>query len=445
MSLLRVQKSGPLRGTLRVPSDLQIGQEALLWAALAEGNSELRGLSPRADHRVLSVALRALGVPLAEVEGGAHVQGVGLRGLRLPSGALDAKGSRSTLEILSALLAGQNFGTRIEAQGAARAHPLRTVIEPLRERGAQIAGASGADGGLTAPVAVAPLLQHERLSAVEIEIPNGDPATKRALLISGLYADGVTAIQEGLLSRDHTERALLALGAPIETMGPLTLLDTSVLTPRFSGFQWQIPGDFSLAAYVIALALAVPGSDVTLEGVSVNRSRTAFLAVLRHAGAEIDVTPKGDLAGDEPVGDIRVRASTLRGGRVLGELALRMLDDVPAFAALCVASKARFSLRDAGALRTRDGDLLRGVAQLVRAFGGECTDYEDGFDLDPAPALSAASVSADTVVSLKLLGLVLALCAHGESQIAGAEEFEAFCPGLLPALCTLGAPIVETR
>jgi 3-phosphoshikimate 1-carboxyvinyltransferase len=264
-------------------------------------------------------------------------------------------------------------------------------------------------------------------------------------LISGLYAQGVTAIQEGLLSRDHSERALLALGAPIETMGPLTLLDTSLVTPHFDAFSWHIPGDFSLAAYVIALALAVPGSDVTIEGVGVNRSRTAFLAVLAHAGAAVEVTPKGDAAGDEPVADIRVSSSRLRGGRVMGELALRLLDDVPAFAALCAASKARFSLRDAGALRTRDGDLLKGTTQMLRAFGAECTHYDDGLDIDAPVELHATSVSADTVMPLKLLGLVLGLCAEGETRIDAAHEVEAFCPGLLASLALLGAPIAETR
>jgi 3-phosphoshikimate 1-carboxyvinyltransferase len=445
MTDLRVTRSGPLRGRLRVPSDLQIGQEALLWAALAEGPSSLSGLSAREDHRALISALRALGVPIAEVTGGAHVSGVGLHGLSMPSGALDAGASPSTLEIISALLAPQRFGTRIEARGAARTHPLATVLLPLRERGAQIAGKSGEQGALTAPVAVAPLLSSERLLPIEIEIPNGDAATKRALLISGLYADGVTAIQEGLLSRDHTERALLALGAPIETMGPLTLLDTSLATPRFLGFSWRIPGDFSLAAYVIALGLAVPGSDLWLEDVGVNRSRTAFLDVLRHSGANIDVVPKGDAAGAEPVADIRVRASSLRGSRALGELSLRLLSDVPAFAALCVSHKARLSLRDAGTLRAREGDLLKGTVQMLRAFAIECTDYEDGFDVDPAKALRASSVSADTALSLKLLGLVLGLCAEGETQIAGAADLEAFCPGLVASLRGLGAPIVETR
>jgi 3-phosphoshikimate 1-carboxyvinyltransferase len=445
MSTLSLTRSAALRGSLRLPSDLQIGQEALLWAALAEGASELTGLSPRDDHRVLCAALRALGVPIAEVMGGAHVQGVGLKGLRMPSGALDAEASVSTLELLSALLSGQAFGTRVEARAEARTHPLRTVIEPLRSRGAQIAGKSGEGDLLTAPVAVAPLLAHERLAPVEIEIPNGDAATKRALLISGLYADGVTAIQEGLLSRDHTERALLALGAPIETMGPLTLLDTSLLTPRFAGFRWRIPADFSLAAHVIALALALPGSDVLLEDVGVNPSRTAFLAVLRHGGAEIEVTPKGDTAGDEPVADIRVRASALRGSRILGELALRLASDVPAVVALAMCAKSRLSLRDLGSLRAREGDVLKRAAQLLRAFGGECTDYEDGLDIDPVSRLAATTVSADTPRPLKLLGLVLGLCAEGETRIEDGHELDAFCPGLLKGLRALGAPIAETR
>lgn len=445
MTRWQITRSGPLRGKLRVPSDLQIGQEALLWAALGEGTSKLSGLSPRADHRALCALLRALGVPIAEVAEGAHVSGVGLKGLRMPSGALDAGDSPSTLEIAAALIAAQRFGTRIEAQGRARTHALRTVLEPLRARGAQIAGKSGDDGSLTAPVAVAPLLADERLAAVEIEIPNGDPATKRALLISGLYAEGPTAIQEGLLSRDHTERALLALGAPIETMGPMTLLDTSIATPHFAAFDWHMPGDFSLAAYVIALALASPGSDVLIEQVGINRSRTAFLDALRFSGAEIEVTPKGELAGGEPVADIRVRASRLRGARVLGELALRLSDDVPAFVALCAAADGRLSVRDIAPLRAREGDLLKGMTQLLRAFSAECTSYEDGLDVDPAPGLRASTVSSDTPVALKLCALVLGSCAEGETSIEGAEELEAFCPGLAAGLIRLGAHIVETR
>ncbi|HEX6241765.1 MAG TPA: hypothetical protein VFZ61_12745 [Polyangiales bacterium] len=434
-------RARPLRGRLRLPSDLHIGQEALLWAALGEGHSQLSDLSPRAEHRALIAALRQLGVGIAEVEGGVHVAGVGLRGLRAPPGALDAGESPTCVEILAALLAGQLFGTRIEARGEARQHSLRTLVPPLRERGAQIAGTSGEAGTLTAPVAVAPLLADESLAAVEIEIPSGDPATKRALLISGLFTRGVTAIQEGLLSRDHTERALLALGLPVQTLGPLTLLDTTDAAPSWPGLQWQIPGDFSLAAHVIAAALAVPGSDVVIEQVGLNRSRTGFLDALRHAGAEITLTPKGDCAGDEPVGEIRVRSSRLRGIRVLGELGQRLLDDVPAFLALSAACTGRITLRDVGALRLWAGDPLKQCVQVLRAFGLECTEYEDGVDLErPAPP-HGNTLAGDAAAPQKLLGLTLGLAAEGETWLTRAETLDALYPGLRAALVGVGADI----
>lgn len=441
MSRWRVHGQTALRGALRVPSDLHIGQEALVWAALAEGHSQLSGLSPRAEHRALIAALRELGVGIAEVPGGVHVAGVGLSGLKLPKGALSAGESPSTVELLAALLAGQRFGTRIEARGEAQRHSLRTLLPPLRARGAQIAGRTGENDALTAPVAVAPLLPSETLAPVEIEIPSGDAATKRALLISGLFARGPTAIQEGLLSRDHTERALSALGAPIETLGPLTLLDTSDMAPHWQGFHWHIPGDFSLAAYVIAAACAIPGSDVTLLDVGLNRSRGALFDALRHVGADIHVTPKGDCAGDEPLGEIRVRSAKLRGIKALGELAQRLFEDVPAFVALCAASSGRIMLRDAGGLRLWAGDPLKQSAQLLRAFGAECTDYEDGLDIDGPSSLQGTQVPADALPPIKLLGLTLGLCAQGETTLPNAGGLDALYPGLRDALSALGAGI----
>lgn len=436
-----VRGGAPLRGTLRLPSDLQIGQEALVWAALAEGASHLRGLSPGSEQRTLIQALRAMGVGIAEVNDGVHVAGVGLHGLCMPAGALSAGESPTTLELLAALLSAQHFGTRIEASGRALRHSLRTVLPLLRARGAQIAGRSAEDGDVTAPVAVAPLLEHERLSPVEIDIPSGDASAKRALLISGLFARGATVLNEGLLSRDHTERALLALGAPIETMGPLTLLDTSDAAPHWQGFTWRLPCDFSLAAYVIAAALGIAGSDVLLEDVALNRSRTAFFDALRHVGADITVTPKGDQAGNEPIGDIRVRASRLGAVKAMGELAQRLLDDVPALAALGAASRGRIMLRDAAALRLGGENVLKASVQVLRAFGAECTEYEDGFDLECSAPLHGAVLGPELPVSAKLLALALGLIAPGETQLSHADELDALYPGLRESLRALGTSI----
>jgi 3-phosphoshikimate 1-carboxyvinyltransferase len=450
MSRLRVWRAGPLRGRLELPGDLHVGQEAILWAALADSPSLLTGLSARRDHGLLAAALRELGVPIADTPGGLRIAGVGLSGLKMPRGALDAGDSPSTLELLTALLAAQPFGTRVLASGAAAEHPLRTVIEPLRARGAHVRGSSlraprpgqSELGDAFAPVAAAPRLPDEPLSEVEIQIPDGDPATKRALLISGLHTRGITAIAEGLLSRDHVERALVALGVPVETLGGMTLLDTSELVPRWSGFTWHVPGDPQLFAYLTALSAALPGSDVTFANVLVNRSRSSFLEVLAQAGARIDITPRGDVAGNEPVAEVRVRSGAVRSLRLAGELTFRLLEEACALFALAPALGGRASLRDAAALRARPGDPLRKATLLARGFGVECTEFADGFDLDPASELRGQVLSlAGESGEHALLSLCLGLVAGGETVLSAAGALDALYPELVGALAALGAGI----
>jgi 3-phosphoshikimate 1-carboxyvinyltransferase len=437
---LRVTPKRPLRGTLRLPGDRHIGQLALLWAALADGESLVAGLASTEDHLRLCDALRAMGVNVAWTDAGVRVMGVGLRGLKLPKGALKAGASASTLEILTALLAAQHFGTRIEAEGAALEHSLRTVIGPLRARGAHVAGRNTEDGDVCAPVAVAPLLPGELLHEAEIDIPEGDAATKLALLVSGLYVPGVSVISEGTLSRDHAERALLALGVTIHTLGPVTLLERAEPLGTWPGFSWHIPGDFSLACYAMAAALAAPDSDLRIEGVSINRSRTAFLDLLRHAGAQVEVTPKGDAAGDEPLGDIRVRSSKLRGAKVSGELAQRLAADVGAVCALAPTLTGRLSVRDLASLRSRTPDPLRALGHALRQEGYECTEYDDGFDLERPPFMPLATAGTYAKSpEVALLRVLLALAAEEPCALDDVAHADALYPNFVESLAAVGA------
>lgn len=440
---LRIVRSGPLRGRARVAGDLHIGQQALVWAALGSGTSSLRGLAARTDHALLLDALRAFGVSVVQADEHIHVQGVGVTGLSLPRGALSAGDSVTTLELLVALLAGQHFGTRVEATGTARTHALQTLIVPLRERGAHVSGTRDGEGELSAPVAVAPLLEDERLEPAEIAIPSGDPATKLGLLISGLYARGVTAIDERMLSRDHVERALVALGAPVHTAGGMTLLDTTEGVPAWPGFVWDIPGDFTLAAFLLAAVLSVPGSDVRIEDVGLNPTRTAFLAALNGTGARVAVTPRGDAAGNEPIGNLRAQHGLLRAIRIGGEGAFRMLDELPAIAALAAVCRGRLSLRDVGALRMRRPDALKATIGVLAQFGIAATVYDDGFELDPPGPLTAAHIAADVPPGQALLGCILGLSTDGETRIEGASRLDALYPGFIDTLVALGAPIVR--
>lgn len=444
MTRLRIRRSGPLVGRVSVAGDLHIGQQALLWAALAQGDSVISGLAARRDHQLLVTALGALGVALRAEGGSLHVTGVGLAGLSLPRGALHAGDSETTLELLVSLLAGQQFGTRVEASGQAAQHSLRTLVAPLRERGAHVAGKSTPDGDVRAPVSVAPLFADELLQSVEIGIPLGDPTTKLGLLISGLYARGVTAISEGMLSRDHVERALLSLGVPVQTAAGMTLLDTSEATadrPAWPGFQWHVPGDFTLATFLMAAALLVEGSDVQIAGVGLNPTRTAWLEALSGTGARIEVTPKGDTAGNEPLGDLRVKSSRLSRIRVGGERAFRMLDEVASLVALAPVCRERMAVRDVTSLRDRTPDALKTTAALLAQFGIECTAYQDGMDVDPPAQLRAAHIHGDTPPAQKLLACVLGLSAQGETQIDGAEQLDACYPGFVATLVDLGAAI----
>lgn len=438
---LRIRRSGPLCGTARVAGDLHIGQQALVWAALGEGESTLRGLAARSDHTLLVDLLRALGVEIRWHEQRCEVVGRGLRGLVMPRGALFSGDSTSTLELAVALLAGQRFGTRVEVADALRAGSLRTLILPLRERGAHVAGQRDDDGEVRPPVAVAPLLEDELLDEAEIAIPAGDPATKLGLLLSGLYARGVTAISEGMLSRDHAERALMTLGAPIQTAAGMTLLDTTEQAPNWQGFDWTVPGDFTLASFILAAALLVPGSDVRLTGVGLNPTRTALLEALRGTGARVAVQARGDVAGNEPLGDLRAQGSRLSRVRVGGERAFRMLDEVPALLALAAISSERLSLRDVGLLRGRSPDALKANIALLARFGVACTIYEDGLEIDPPAGLEGAALDAEIPAAQALLGCILGLVAEGETRIDGGAELDARYPGFVDTLISLGASI----
>ena len=226
MSRFVIRGGRALRGRLEVPGDKSIGHRALLFAALARGDSLIRGLSAGLDNRATADVLRALGVSLEETGEGVRVSGVGLHGLRMAKGALDCGNSGTSMRLLSGLLAGQRFGSRLVGDPSLSSRPMMRVVGPLRARGALIAGASGAKlDEVYAPISIAPLVEGESLLGLEYDMPVASAQVKSALLLSGLYAAGPTSLSEPVVSRDHTERMLAYLGAPIRVAGPMVQLD----------------------------------------------------------------------------------------------------------------------------------------------------------------------------------------------------------------------------
>ena len=226
MKRYRVRRSRALKGTARVPGDKSIGHRALIFTALARGRSRISGMSAGLDNRATADAFRKMGVSISD--GGRHIEvdGVGLHGLQMPTDVIDCGNSGTTIRLLAGLLSGQRFGTRLVGDESLSRRPMGRVIEPLRARGAHIAGTAGANKDeLYAPISIAPLVEGESLAGLEYDMPIASAQVKSALLLSGLYAKGPTAIVEPTISRDHTERMMLSLGVPLNTAGSMVVLD----------------------------------------------------------------------------------------------------------------------------------------------------------------------------------------------------------------------------
>lgn len=444
MKRYRVRSSGALRGEVRVPGDKSIGHRALLFAGLADGASTLHGLGGGLDNRATAHAMRALGAGV-EVDGtSARVRGAGLTRLRMPPGHIDCGNSGTTMRLLAGLLVAQPFGCRLIGDASLSRRPMGRVVAPLRARGGHIAGVSGSKPDeVYPPLSIAPLVEGETLRGLEYDMPVASAQVKTALLLSGLYARGPTALREPVLSRDHTERMLLALGVPLETAGTMTVLDPAGWDRRWSGFDWEVPGDLSSAAFVIAAALLVPGSEVALRSVGVNPTRTGILDVLRACGARVGVVPKGEGAGHEPTADLEVTHQGLRGARVGGELLVRMIDEVPALCALAAGIRGRTEIRDAAELRVKESDRLAIMAGVLQAFGVPCEELDDGMVIEGGGALQGAHVRSHGDHRVAMAAAILGLAAEGETVIDDVECVDTSFPAFPQMLRDLGGRLDE--
>jgi len=434
-----------------VPGDKSIGHRSLLFGALAEGTSTVRGLSGGLDNQATSDAMVAMGAKIEPAEdlgsGAVRIEGVGLRGLSMAQGPIDCGNSGTSMRLLAGLLSAQKFGTRLVGDESLTGRPMMRIVGPLRARGAHIAGVSGKKEGETyPPLSIAPLLEDEVLRGIEYDMPVASAQVKSALLLSGLYAGGPTALKEPTLSRDHTERMLVALGVPLETVGPMVMFDPAKFRGGWHAFDWTVPGDLSSAAFLIVASQVVPGSEMRLRGVGINPTRSGILDALRPMGAQASVEWKDAGAGDEPTGDISLRYTQLRGGLVGGEMLTRMIDEVPAFCAAAAVAKGRTEIRDAHELRVKESDRLDAMSSVLRAFGVEHTELDDGLIIEGsggAPLAGGARVASRGDHRIAMAAAILGLAADGETTVDDVGCVDTSFPGFAELLTKLGADVVQ--
>jgi 3-phosphoshikimate 1-carboxyvinyltransferase len=441
-SLLRVRRAGALRGTCSVPGDKSISHRALLFGALCRGTVDIRGLGLGGDNASTAGALRALGVPIAVSGALASVQGLGIGGLRESAAALDCGNSGTTMRMFCGLLAGRPFTSTLVGDPSLSRRPMGRVAKPLRLMGAQIDGHADAANPdrLLPPLTI----RGGNLQGIDYVLPVASAQLKSALVLAGLQAKGKTRIAEPGLSRDHTERMLRFLGAPIHVDAPSKRVEVDPVgwNGELRAMPVDVPGDLSSAAFLLVAAAIVPDSDVTVENVGLNPTRTGVLDVLRAMSANIEVVETGQAMG-EPVGRVRVRwAGPLRATTIAGDLALRSIDEIPALAVACAMAEGRSELSDLGELRVKESDRIACMARELARAGVEVTQSADGFTVvgRAGAAPKGGKVEPDRDHRIAMSGAILGLLADDETVVPSDDIATSF-PTFATLLQSLGADI----
>ncbi|MGH9657778.1 MAG: 3-phosphoshikimate 1-carboxyvinyltransferase [Bryobacteraceae bacterium] len=418
----RISPARRLSGSVRLPGDKSISHRYAMLGAIAQGPTRIRNYSTGADCHSTLGCVRALGIGV-DVEGEeVTIQGRGPDGLRAPEGDLDAGNSGSTIRMLSGILAGQKFFSRIAGDESLARRPMDRIMRPLAAMGASI---SARDGRFP-PLEIRPAA----LGPVEYTLPVPSAQVKTAILFAGLSATGPTRVHEPIRSRDHTEIALREFGAAIAIDGRTITLEGPA---RLAGRDLVVPSDLSSAAFFLVAALLVPGSELRLEGVGLNPTRSALLDFLLSMGAPIRVLNLTTSNG-ERVGDIRVASAPVRGGVIEGDMTAALIDEIPVLAVLGAASEEGLEIRDAAELRIKETDRIATVAENFRRMGVAAEVRPDGMRIPGRQKFAAAALDSFGDHRIAMAFAVAALAAGGECTIDRADAASISFPGFYETL-----------
>ena len=400
-----------MTGVVELPGDKSISHRYAILAALAEGRSEIFNYATAADCRSTLECLRKLDVEIEATRERVQISGKGLDGLKPPKRALDAENSGSTMRMLSGVLAGQKFTSTITGDGSLRKRPMRRVAEPLRQMGAEIRGRDGDQAPLE--------IRGGNLHAIDYALPVPSAQVKSAILLAGLYADGVTAVRESVRTRDHTELALREFGATVETAK-----DSIRIQPRskLAARQLTVPGDLSGGVFLACAALILPDSSLMLHNVGLNPTRAKVLDFLISIGAQINLASV-QLRDGELVGDLSVRYSQLSGGSIAGAQVAEMIDELPMLAALGAYTEKGIEIHDAAELRVKESDRIATLATGLRQMGADVEEFTDGLRVAGRSArkLRGAKVDPQGDHRIAMALSVAALGAEGDTVVRDAE------------------------
>ena len=383
MTTITIKPAASVQGEITVPGDKSISHRSIMLGAIANGTTSVRGFLRGGDNMATMGAFRSMGVQIDDDGETVVIHGRGLHGLNEPGDVIDCGNSGTTIRLITGLLAGQSFFSVVTGDQYLRKRPMKRVVEPLTRMGARILGRNQ---GSLAPLAIS----GGALNAIGYESPVSSAQVKSAIMLAGLYADGETSVREPSLSRDHSERMFRLFGASLETFDSGVTVRGGV---ELQGQDITVPGDISSATFFMVAALITPGSELIIRNVGVNPTRTGAVDILRAMGGDIQLLDQRLVSG-EPVADILVRSSRLKGCAISGSVVPRAIDEFPAICVAAACAEGTTTVREARELRVKETDRISAMAVNLRKLGVTVEECDDGMDVSGVGRLAGGSVDS---------------------------------------------------
>lgn len=413
-----------LKGKVTVPGDKSISHRCVMFGSIAKGTTEIYNFLQGADCRATMNCFRSLGIEIEEREGLVLVHGKGLHGLQAPCSLLDVGNSGTTTRLLSGILAGQPFESKLSGDESLNSRPMKRIMDPLTRMGAHITSVLRNN---CAPLYLAPAQLH----GIHYNSPVASAQVKSCILLAGLYAEGETSVTEPTLSRNHTELMLREFGADLRTSHALdsTQATASVHPGReLYGQKISVPGDISSAAYFIAAGLLVPDSEILIQNVGINPTRAGILKVCEDMGGNLTLLNKRT-EGGEPIADILVRTSSLHGITIEGDIIPTLIDEIPVIAVMAAMAEGTTVIKDAAELKVKETDRIETVTDNLREMGANVTPTADGMIITGGRRLHGGNIHTLLDHRIAMAFSIAALVADGTTRILDSRCVDVSYPG----------------
>lgn len=424
MDRIELHRAKRFQGEFSPTPDKSISHRAIIFSSLSKGKGIIRNFLRAEDPVSTMNAFRILGVHIDDRENDVFVEGNGIYGLKESHDIIDCGNSGTTIRLLSGVLSGNPFFSVLTGDESLRKRPMARVINPLQQMGAEIMARAG---NKYPPIAI----KGKKLQPIKYIMPVASAQVKSAILLAGLYADGETEIIEPSKSRDHTERMLPAFGAEIQVYGLRVRIKGGT---ELKGTEVYVPGDFSSAAFFIVGALLIRDSDITINGVGVNPTRTGLLGVLQEMGAKIEIQNMRTLSG-EPVADIHCRGgSDLKAVTITKEKIPSLIDEFPILCVAATQAMGTTTIRGAEELRVKESDRIRSMASELGKMGVEIEEFEDGLSIKGQGVLKGADMESYGDHRVAMAISIAGLIADGTTTIHGVSSVNISFPGFFQIL-----------